>query len=176
MKTKGLLFGIIAIASAFTLGSCKKNNSAAANSFSYNSQTYETPYALADGESSASAQYTDVTFLSYNPGIATTSGKVSVGFIEFAMSPLVAGTYTYKSFDDPAFDATKNFAAADFGLGMNLQNGAPDDTSGTQLNEGDITAGTITVAKSGDVWTFTYNITYKSGTVTGQYNGKVTGL
>ncbi|MBV4360018.1 hypothetical protein [Pinibacter aurantiacus] len=175
MKTKGLLFGLIAIVSTFTLGSCKKDNTPS-NSFSYNSQSYETLYAFGAGESSGSASYTDVTFLSYNPTLSATTTKVSAGFIEFGSFPLAAGTYTYKAFDDPAFDATKNFADADFGINMNFKDGDYDDASGTQLNEADITSGTITVEKSGDVYTFTYNITYKTGTVSGRYNGKVTGL
>ncbi|MDH7464297.1 hypothetical protein QEG73_23570 [Chitinophagaceae bacterium 26-R-25] len=176
MKTKGLLFGLIAIASTLTLGSCKKD-STPSNSFSYNSKNYETLYAFGSGESSGAASYTDVTFLSYNPTLTNTTTKVSVGFIEFGTSPVVAGTYTYKAFDDiSGFDATKNFAAADFGINMDFKDGQYDDATGTQLNEGDITAGTITVAKNGDVYTFTYNITYKTGTVSGKYSGKVPGL
>lgn len=175
MKAKRLLFAVVAIAATFTLGSCKKDNSPS-SSFSYNSQNYETPYAFGSGESDGTAAYTNVSFFSFTPGAVTATSKVSTAFIEFGVYPLAAGTYTFKSFDDATFDPTKNFAGADFGIGMNVTDGSQDESTGTQLSEDDVTAGTITVAKSGDVWTFTYNITYKTGVVNGKYSGKVTGL
>ncbi|MDI3322650.1 hypothetical protein [Pinibacter soli] len=176
MKTKGLLFGLIAIVASFTMGSCKKDNGTPANSFTYASQSYQTPYAAGSGEASAGAEYTDLTFLSVDPSKILTSGKISMGFIEFASYPLTAGTYTFKAFGSDGFDKKKNFSSADFGINMDIKNGTPDDTSGTQLIEDDLTGGTITVAKSGDVYTITYNLTYKSGTISGQYNGKISGL
>jgi hypothetical protein len=176
MKTKSLLFGLIAVAASFTFGSCKKNNDAPANSFTYDSQSYQTPYAAGSGEASAGAEYSDLMFFSLNPLQLASSSKVSIAMIEFANYPVAAGTYTFKDFSDASFDKTKNFSSANFGINMDIKNGTWDDTSGSQLNEGDLTAGTITVAKSGDVYTITYNLTYKSGAVSGQYNGKISGL
>jgi hypothetical protein len=177
MKTKNLLFALIAIATTFSLGSCKKDKDTPSNSFSYNSQNYLTPTAAGSGEASESARYTDVYFSSIDPtNSATLTGKASQGFIEFAIYPLVAGKYTFKVFDAPDFDGTKNFAAADFDMNMTMANSQMDFATGTHLSEDDITDGTITVAKNGDVYTFTYSITYKSGILTGSYTGKVAGL
>lgn len=176
MKTRNLLFALIAIAASLSLGSCKKDKGAPANSFTYNGQTFLTPLASGTGENSQSALYTDVDFTSLDPNDPASITKVSQAFIEFAIYPLVAGKYTYKAFDAPDFDGTKNFAAADFNMNMNPLSSDLELALGTQLNEEDITDGTITVAKSGDVYTFTYSITYKSGIVTGNYSGKIAGL
>lgn len=175
MKAKSLLFALIAIASTFTLGSCKKDNSPA-KSFSYNSTNYETPYSFAYGEKSDNVEYTDLAFISFNPVQQTYTGKVSTGVIEFAINPLVPGTYTYKAFDAEGFDKTKNFASSDFSLGMQYNSGVSDDATGTQLSSDDLTAGTVTITKNGTSYSVSYNLTYKSGAVSGQYNGLISGL
>jgi hypothetical protein len=143
--------------------SCKKDkDDAPASYFTYDGKTYETKHADAEAE----GEFATATFASVEMGSAT-SGKVSMVSFMFGQPELKAGTFTFKSSADDAFDATKNF----FGAFAVIDFEAANQQSGTWLEE--ITAGTITIAKDGTNYNITYELNFDGKVVSGKYSGAI---
>lgn len=163
---KKLAFSVLA--AVLLISACKKDDDEkTASSFTIdNNAAVSTPYGFiqdygVDGN--------DISFASFNPTVDSTyTGKVS--YFQFSLDTLVPGTYTYFSDDSTGFDATKHFSYANCKYNANAIGGVIDFESG--IITGDPTAGTITMKKNGETYTFTYAIQFEGGKVTGTYIGK----
>lgn len=145
--------------------SCKKDKEEQTNYFTYEGKTYSIVQAM----NASDEGYSSTFFTSGN--MQTTSGKMSLINITFGTTGLQAGTYTFKSITDDAFDAAKNFGEANAAIDIVYENGTVDEQSGTQLD--DLTAGSVTITKDGTNYKFNYELNFNGKIVSGKYSGAI---
>lgn len=161
IRSLALLLGMAVFFSA-----CKKDKDDVTNkgSFTYETKTYETNYAV---NTTYEDSYSDLFLVSSDYTTGGFSGKINgVGFT-FDNKKVTAGTYTFKSDSDPGFDPTKHFFDAYAALGVNY----PDGSTGEII--GDITGGTATVTVSGSNLTISYELDFNGKKLTGTHTGTV---
>lgn len=175
MKLMKRTFRALAILTLFaaSFSSCKKDDKPAstadAGSLTVDSKTYATNIgAFVKYNNSDYGQLVITT--DSNVFKSPYTGKVSLVDIGLDLGSITEGTFTYKSSDDEAFDAKKNFYFASVGADVTVTNSSP--SGGTMLE--DVTDGTLTVAKSATGYTITYTLKFGDQTVTGKYVGSVT--
>lgn len=135
---------------------CSKDEKAtpAGGSFSVDGKAYNSNYAY---------------WTSAN-GLVITNIGVAPDYIEnyvrIVIDSLNYPTYAYLARTNGAYDAKKNFAGAEVRYNATNVAGAGAEITG-------VTAGTVTVSKSANIYTITYTMTVAGKVVTGTYNGQV---
>jgi hypothetical protein len=168
---KKLVFGVLA--AVLFISACKKDDTKTAapgSYFSFNDTTVLASHGYVTyGENSTSG----ASFIFIDtPLVATFTGKASA--INFLVDTVILGqTYTYKADTSATFDKTKNFYDAVAEYKADWVNGAfTGNTTGRSFE--DVTAGSFTINKSGDIYTFTYSAEFPAGKITGNFNGVLT--
>ncbi|SFE91780.1 hypothetical protein SAMN05518672_11247 [Chitinophaga sp. CF118] len=87
-------------------------------------------------------------------------------FVQIFVDSLSYPKYDFLSRSNVAYDAKKNFSSAVVRYNATNVAGAGTEVTG-------VTAGTVNVSKSGDVYSISYSITLSGKVVTGTYNGKI---
>ena len=151
---------------------CEKDKDEKENSFSYDSNSYDTPKGYIDkygaNQDGQSADFDVIlcsSSISYNSTEEEYTGLGNAVYIDLnssSLTELVSGTYTY--------DETRNqntFVDA----GIYIDYDLATDT-GTEYWTDDNTTGTVTINKSGSTYEITYSITLETGEkVEGYYKG-----
>jgi hypothetical protein len=151
---------------AVTFSACKKDKDEdKASNFTYNGKTYTTVYA--QNEADANGSYSNFLLVSGDISSAAFTGKISGVNILFDNATVTEGTYTYKNDSDPTYNAKTNFFDASVFVDISF----PDFDGGEMLDN--ITAGTVTVTKSGSGFIFVYELNFDGKVVSGRYSGAV---
>jgi ABC-type oligopeptide transport system substrate-binding subunit len=141
---------------ALFITACSKDEkpTPAGGSFSVDGKAYNSNYAYWNKE-----------------GLVITNIGVAPDYIENYVRILIDSlnypTYTFLTRANGAYDAKKNFSSAEIRYNASNVAGEGKDITG-------VTAGTVTVSKSADIYKINYTITLDGGkVVTGSYNGQV---
>lgn len=174
---KKLLFSAAAAALLFT--ACKKdddNKTSNSGSFTVNGKSYSVNYGydgtyIQDGLSQGDIMFAsnDYTKLDENTFTGTNT------YVDLDIDTLIDGaTYTFLPYNEEGYNKAKNFRWADIAANMKVVNGEYVESS-DEVSLQDCTSGTVTVKKSGDRYTFNFELVFNgTTTVKGQYNGTLT--
>lgn len=181
MKMTKWTFWVLA-ALSIGFSSCKKENDEPQSNghFTYDGKDYPTEVAYYDNSYTGSSDQGMVNLMITTRLYA--EGVNAVTFIFDQKEVPTSGTFTYHYFDTPDFDASKHFDYASVGLNFSVQKVAfetsfegveyPDEAT-----EYKIDGSTITISKSGENYTFVYEIKFakdgKTTVIKGQYTGKL---
>jgi hypothetical protein len=157
IRTLALLFSL-----AVSFTACKKDKDEASN-FTYNGKSYTTIYA----QNEPDGGYSNFLLLSGDISSSAFTGKLSGVNLLFDNTAVTEGTYTYKDDNADDYDAKKNFFDASVFVDMSF----PDLDGGEMLDN--ITAGTVTITKSGSSFTIVYELNFDGKIVSGRYSGAV---
>jgi hypothetical protein len=179
-KSKLYFTALCVVAMAFV--ACKKNNNnnnnTSSNSFTVNGQTYQTNNAFIDVPGNDPGTFSAVAITNL-PSFTATASNVNAVQIVFPKSQFpTSGTFTYKNItaNGAGYDSTKDLSDVYVGFKGNFDP-ANSFTGGTQYDSYsfDATGSTVTVSKSGNTYTFNYNLKFTTGSnvvnVTGNYSG-----
>jgi hypothetical protein len=153
---KKLALFVLAVSLFATACSKKDDDKAtpAGGSFTLNAKAYNTDYAY----------WTNANGLIItNIGVAP---DYIENFVQIFVDTLSTANYTFLARTNQAYDAKKNFSSAVVRYNATNTAGAGTEITG-------VTAGTLSVTKSGDTFTINYSITVSGSVVTGTYYGKV---
>ncbi len=179
MKAKIFLSAIIAISFTVLFSSCQKDDQVITeplppSTASLNhTDKFDTPYGFSISQQGAYA-YTTFFFTSVDLQKNTTyTGKASRIMLDFSINPVPNATYVYKDSNSSDFDKTKNFSYASVVINGDFTSGMFQENTGTELKAEDLIGGTVTVSVKNDSYTVDYDITFKTGAITGVYYGKL---
>jgi hypothetical protein len=153
-KLASVMLAVSLFAMLFTACSKDEKATPAGGSFSLDAKSYNSNYA----------------YWNTANGLTITNIGVAPDYIEnyvrIVIDTLNSSTYTFLLRTNGAYDAKKNFAGAE--VRYNATNVAGESAEITG-----VTAGTVTVAKSGTSFNINYSLTVAGKVVTGTYNGQV---
>jgi len=179
MKIRTTLIAVIALV-IFTLSACDKDEKAKKNSFKYNNKEAEigTVIGIAYGQTEVNGvywiamEYLEKSFTvfyenGYPDSLAGKGDVLLLTFLSNKEAEITPGEYTVK----PSNDASKAFTIdGDEETGLII---GFDITNENDPPYVEISGGKVTVAKNGDEYEFTFNLsTNVNSTVTGYYKGK----
>lgn len=180
MKIRTDLIAVIVLV-IFTLSACDKDEKSKKNSFKYNNKEAEIGTALgfAFGQTEVSGvywiamEYFEKTFTvfyqnGYPDSLAGKGDALLLTFLSNKESEITPGEYTLKSSDDPAKSFTIDDNDEETGLIIGFDAAIENEPTYIEIN-----GGKVTVAKNGDEYEFTFNLsTNVNSTITGYYKGK----
>lgn len=141
---------------ALFITSCSKDEKAtpAGGSFSVDGKSFNSNYAYWN-----SGEGLIITNIGVAPDYIENRVRIIIDSLNYPM-------YTFMARANGAYDTKKNFSSAE--VRYNATNTAGEGTDITG-----VTAGTVTVSKSADIYKINYTITVGGKVVTGSYNGQV---
>lgn len=160
---KKLLFFVAAVTILFT--ACKKEKVAPYNYIKIGNETI----TLVDGTYWQgdlfwlSGVYLSSVNLNDYP---TYNGKLTT--LSFSIDSLKEGTYTYRSANDPDFSKSRNFGGFNIVAHVDYSSTNNYEVGGVSYTDPD--TGTLEVKLTPDGYTFKFDLTYDTVTVTGQYS------
>jgi len=181
MKIRTTLIAAIVLV-IFTFSACDKDEEVKKNSFKYNNKEAEigTAIGFAYGQTEVSGvywiamEYFEKTFtVFYENGYPDSlAGKGDILFATFLSNKeteITPGEYTLKPSNEPSKAFTiDGEEGTETGLIIGYDAADEDDPSFVEIN-----GGKVTVAKNGDEYEFTFNLsTNINSTITGYYKGK----
>lgn len=179
MKLRTTLIAAIALVT-ITFSACDKDKDEKKNSFKYNNKEAEigTAMAFAYGQTEVNGVYwIAMEFLEksftvfyandYPDSLAGKGDALLLTFLSNKEAEITSGEYTIKPSDDPSKVFTID-GDEETGLIIGFDAASDDDPAYVEIN-----GGKVTVAKNGDEYEFTFNLsTTVNSTITGYYKGK----
>jgi len=179
MKIRTTLIAVIALV-FFTFSACDKDEEVKKNSFKYNDKEAEigTAFGFAYGQTEVSGvywiamEYFEKTFTvfyqnGYPDSLAGKGDALLLTFLSNKEAEITPGEYTIK----PSADPSKSFTIdgdEETGLIIGFDAATENDPPFVEIN-----GGKVTVAKNGEEYEFTFNLsTNVNSTITGYYKGK----
>lgn len=172
MQSLSLRSFVLIFVLAVAIVGCEKDKDEKENSFSYDSNSYDTPKGYIDvygaNEDNQSADFDVIlcsSSISYNSTEEEYTGSGNVVYIDLnssSLTELVSGTYTYDETRNP-----NTFVDAGIYIDYDLAT-----YTGTEYYYDENTTGTVTINKSGSTYEISYNFTLETGkNVEGYYKG-----
>ena len=179
MKIRTTLIAVIALV-IFTFSACDKDKDEKKNSFKYNNKEAEigTVLGFAYGPTEVNGvywiamEYFEKTFTvfyqnGYPDSLAGKGDALLITFLSNKEAEITPGEYTLKPSADPSKPFTID-GGDETGLIIGFDAATEDDPAYIEIN-----GGKVTVAKNGDEYEFTFNLsTNVNSTITGYYKGK----
>ena len=179
MKIRTTLIAAIALV-IFTFSACDKDEEVKKNSFKYNNKEAEigTAIGFAYGQTEVSGvywiamEYFEKTFTvfysnGYPDSLAGKGDALLITFLSNKEAEIAPGEYTVKPSSDPSKVFTID-GDEETGLIIGFDAAGQNEPPYVEIN-----GGKVTVAKNGDEYEFTFNLsTNINSTITGYYKGK----